>query len=251
MMKMGKPSPRVYSLLFLFLIVLIVMSLSIIQAITASIGNARMVLRVKQGESIEKYVLIKNVNNVSVNIQLDVSGDLEDYIKLNEKNFNLNPGEGKKAYFTIDAKKSGSSETKINVKFIPSDGSNGVGLSSTVIVIAEESKSGWFDWFSGDDKNNATESDNNETSGDVSIGSKKTNINQSTINNKNPQATEDPKKSNSLLVISSIVSIILLLLLIILVFYSKKIRNKKSEVIEDKKNQEGTVTKPKKSVKLQ
>ena len=130
-----------------FVVVLIFLSSSVF-AITGSIGNARMILRAEQGDSIEKYILVKNVNNVSVNIELSASGDLEDYVDIKDSNFSLGPEEEKKAYFTIQAAKPGTTETKINVKFSPVDGKNGVGLSSTVIVITKET--GWFDWL-GDD----------------------------------------------------------------------------------------------------
>jgi hypothetical protein len=106
--------------------------------LTGSIGNARMVLRMKQGESIDKCILVKNVNPKDVTISLDVTGDLADAIVLQEKEFALAAKTDKNACFTLTAKKSGTTETKINIKFAPVDGGNGVGLSSTIIVIAEK-----------------------------------------------------------------------------------------------------------------
>ena len=133
----------------LLLIVLLVSMVSV-SAITGSIGNARMILHAEQGDTIEKSVLVKNVNDVAVDIELTASGDLADYVDIQDEKFTLRAGEEKKAYFTIEVKKAGTTETKINVKFTPQEGKNGVGLSSTIIIIAEESS--WFDWGSSDDE---------------------------------------------------------------------------------------------------
>ena len=104
-------------------------------AITGSIGNARMILRSDTGETIDKYILVRNTNNVSIDIEIFASGDLEEDIDIKDDNFTLAPGEDKKAYFAIDVKEVGTFESKVNVMFAPEEG-NGVGLSSTVIVIA-------------------------------------------------------------------------------------------------------------------
>lgn len=155
-MKIGKKN--IY--ISLIIIVIIFGFISSAYAITGSIGNARMILKenqdgetIKVGDKIEKYVLVKNVNEVNVDITLFSSGDLGEYVDIRDKEFTLAPGEEKKAYFIIEVKKGGTTETRINVQFSPEEG-NGVGLSSTVIIIAE--KSGLFDWF-----------DNNEDEVDI------------------------------------------------------------------------------------
>jgi hypothetical protein len=127
---------RVKILMSCFLFLLIIFSsVSPVLAITGSIGNARMVLRAEKGEEIQKYILVKNVNDVPVNIELFPTGDLEDSIFIIDSEFSLSAGEEKKAYFTIKAQKEGTTETKVNVKFTPQDEGNGVGLSSTIILI--------------------------------------------------------------------------------------------------------------------
>ena len=93
-----------------------------------------MVLRMEQGEEIEKYILVKNVNDIPLTIDLIAAGELADEVKLKENSFVLYPKEEKRAYFTITAAKSGTTETKINVKFTPEEG-NGIGLSSSIIII--------------------------------------------------------------------------------------------------------------------
>lgn len=119
------------------LIIFLVLMQPAVSGLTASIGNSRMVLRAAPGEDIEKYILVRNVNNASVTINLFASGDLATNIKLAEESFVLVAGEEKKAYFTIKADEAGTTETKINVAFKPEEGS-GAGLSSTVILIADE-----------------------------------------------------------------------------------------------------------------
>jgi hypothetical protein len=117
-------------------ILLMIILISNVFALTAKIGNARMVLRVDTGEQIKRSIRVINDNDVSVEINLFASGDLKDDIEIIDNNFILQPGEEKRAYFTIDVKKSGTTESNINVKFIPEQG-NGAGISSTIIIIAK------------------------------------------------------------------------------------------------------------------
>lgn len=122
------------SLVILALTLITLLSVNAL-AITASIGNSRMVLRLETGETIEKYILVRNINDESVTIDLSASGELADRVTLEEEMFELGPGEEKNAYFTISALEEGTTETKINIRYTPEEG-NGVGLTSTVIVIA-------------------------------------------------------------------------------------------------------------------
>jgi len=131
-------SKKIFSVLMLLIITISSVSFALAASdiITGSIGNSRMILRLNTGDQIEKSVRVINVNDVSVEINISVTGDLQQDITLKDESFILGPGEEKKAYFTIDVKESGTTETSINVQFSPVDGKNGVGLSSTVIVIA-------------------------------------------------------------------------------------------------------------------
>lgn len=128
--------------LILFLIIL----MPHVIAITGSLGFARMVLKAEVGDTIEKYILVRNVNSFPVNIELSVSGDLEKDIYIGDNNFTLAPSEEKKVYFTIEVKEEGTTESKINVKFISPNGES-IGLSSTIIVIAGQSVSNVSDDF--------------------------------------------------------------------------------------------------------
>lgn len=139
-------------------------------AITASIGNARMILRAETGDTLEKSILVKNINNVSVNIVLTASGDLQDSITIKDKNFTLQPNEEKNAYFTIKVTKTGTTESKINVQFTPVGGKNGAGLSSTIVVIA--SGESLDDSINEDNNSDNTSSPSTKTSisGRISVG---------------------------------------------------------------------------------
>ena len=119
-------------------LVLVLLMLSSVSAITGKIGNARMIIRAETGDVIEKSIRVINDNEVSLEISVSSSGDLAEDIDILDKNFVLLPGEEKKAEFTIKVKDEGTKEGKVDVQFSPVDGENGVGLSSTVIVIAED-----------------------------------------------------------------------------------------------------------------
>lgn len=172
------------------LILILLLTISSASAITASIGNSKMVLRSPPDVEVEKYILVKNVNNVSVTIEMIVNGDLKDNVKLKDNNFTLSPGEDKKAYFTIKADNEGSYTTKINVKFTPEKG-NAVGLSSTIIFIAGSGKG---------DNNSEDSSVENQNSSKLSLSK----LIQSNISN----------SVNLMLISTTVLSAILLVLLL-------------------------------------
>ena len=132
-------------------ILIVLVSISLISATTGSIGNARMILRVTQGDNIEKSILVKNVNDVPIDIEIHVSGDLANDIELKEDSFRLKAGEDRQAFFTIKVRNGGTTESKINIAFRPEEG-NSVGLSATIIVIAEENNNGFFSFGSNTEK---------------------------------------------------------------------------------------------------
>jgi len=139
----------VFVISFLVALILIINVL----AITPSIGNARMILKATTGDILEKSILVKNTNDVAVNIILTASGDLQNSIIIKDSNFTLQPNEEKNAEFTIKVTKTGTTETKINVQFTPVGERNGAGLFSTIVVIANETEI----------KQNYTDSDKNES----------------------------------------------------------------------------------------
>lgn len=128
---------RLLKILFVLLLVLVPAS----YALTASIGNAKMILRpeVLPGEEtvIERSIKVNNVNDVPVDIELEAQGDLINIVEILDKSFTLQPGETKHANFIITLQYGGHYEGKIAVKFTPSEGGQGVGLSSSIIILAE------------------------------------------------------------------------------------------------------------------
>jgi len=186
-------------------------------AITAKIGNGVMVLRGEIGDEIEKYVLVINDNNVSVNIKLSASGDLKDYITIKDTDFTLKPGEEKKAYFTIEVRKEGTTESKINVQFTPVDGKNGVGLSSTITVIAGENS---------DENTDDTNIDENTDAGSDT----ESNVNSSTRAASTSVTTNIIiENSNKNVIAFGTTMVLALIFIVVLILYYAKFKKKPEE----------------------
>lgn len=183
---------------FFLVMLMLVLAISQVSAIEGRIGNSRMVLHAETGELVERSILVINENSVPLTIEIGASGDLADNIELRDTTFVLLPGEEKKAYFIISSDNEGTFESKINVKFIPEEES-GIGLSSTVVLIA-----------AGEDKSN-----NENILDDLAYND---------IDN-NSNNTSDSPSTSTVLAISTAVLIIVLMALIV---YANKRRNKKS-----------------------
>lgn len=212
-------------LVLLGFIVLIILGFAgYVSAITGSVGNARMIVRAQVGEEIDKYIVVKNVNNVSVNIEIWAEGNLSKYIDFKENNFTLAPGGEKKVDFTIKAVEEGTTETKIKIKFVPTEGGNGVGLTSTVIVIA-----GKDDGTVDDETDIIDESDTASDESDTSQ-------NLTAITGKITDKINNGVKSIGIKGIVILITIVLAIILITLVIFMKKSSKKGfNEEIKPKK----------------
>ena len=213
------------SIVLIILLALLMSTISV-YALTANIGNARMVLRANVGDTIEKTILVKNINNESIELSVYPSGELGSDITVKDTNFTLAPGEEKNARFTIKVTKEGTTESKINVKFYSPSEKKGVGLSSTVILIVNSSET--------------TEStDNNDTTGNTDT----TDSNGTSIENK--VNVTNIINMGPLMISFAVTGVILLVFLVLLIVYYVKSKKKDSE-----KNGEVVVkeTKPKKKV---
>ncbi|MBS3098751.1 hypothetical protein J4462_00915 [Candidatus Pacearchaeota archaeon] len=202
----------------LFIVLILLLSLTSVSAITASIGNSRMVLRLSIGEEVEKYVLVKNINDVPITIDISVSGDLADSVELIDEQFVLNPKEEKKAYFRISTDEKRTTETKINVKFTPEEG-QGVGLSSTVVLIANDDMTNdeeQFDELSDEINEEDTQDEENDDAGEF-------NFNPRNV----PDEEEKGLSITQLLILSSA---ILVLVFVILIVYANKVNRRKKKV---------------------
>jgi hypothetical protein len=184
-----------------------------VSAITGRLGNSRMVLRLDVGEEARRSLLVENVNDVPITIEMAASGDLAGNVEFEENSFTLQPGEEKKAYFTIETKEPGTTETKINVMFKPPQGT-GVGLSANIVVISEGEAIG---------ENEETPAEDNE---------------DSEVNEENPGFSFNPSGQNvqagsegsfkfTPITILTISTIFLIVVFLILIIYSGKLNRKK------------------------
>ncbi len=131
------------TLIFAFVIVFLVSNGILVSALTGSIGNAKMVLYPEvngwTNTVIEKTILVRNVNDVPINITLKLDENASSFIDLIDETFILEPGEETKAQIEIRVKKEGKYEGRVNVFFKPVEGKDaGVVLSSTIVVIAKK-----------------------------------------------------------------------------------------------------------------
>ena len=191
-------------------------------AITASIGNARMVLRADVGDVLDKYILVRNINNVSVDIVLTASGDLADDITIKDSNFTLEPGDEKNAYFTLKVTKPGMTESKINVQFTPTGQKNGGGLSSTIIVIANDTGSD-----NSDNTDNTDTTDNTDASTDTSDSS------SSTATSTSVTGMISVGKDNKYLVPLIVTGVVALIFIVLLIIYYSRFKKKDEKEIEE------------------
>jgi hypothetical protein len=122
----------------LIILLTVVITMGYVSAVTGSIGNSRMIINAKTGDVIERTILVKNVNNISVAIEMFSSGDLASDLKIQNANFTLGPGEERKVNISIKVTKEGSTETSVNVRFTGVGEKSGVGLSSTIIINAQK-----------------------------------------------------------------------------------------------------------------
>lgn len=128
---------------YLILVLLLVLALNAF-ALSASIGNARMILypEIAPGETvtIERTILVRNINNVSVLIHLDPFEELENMTEILDNDFVLEPLQEKDARFRLTIEEPGRYEGSIAVSFAPAEDpqGSGVGLLSNIIVIARE-----------------------------------------------------------------------------------------------------------------
>lgn len=109
---------RKIAVLTLLLVLVVVSS---VYAISGRIGNGKMFLKAEVSDdepaSIEKYILVRNVNDISVKIQLVSDGNIKDFITITDKEFVLAPGQDRKANFIINVEQPGLYEGRINVYF--------------------------------------------------------------------------------------------------------------------------------------
>jgi hypothetical protein len=204
-------SKKEYVLVTLIFIGLMILSqFALVSAITGSMGNARMVLYPEvnglTNTIIEKSILVKNVNDVAIDIKLEVDENSTEFLELVDEEFTLQPGEEKRAEFKVKVKKPGKYEGKINVFFSESgdEKSGGVVLSSNIIVIAKNPND------TGEEEEEVNEEVNENS--EIPITGKAT--------------SENNKERNPVGIFLTITTVILIIVLIILFILSEKKRKK-------------------------
>ena len=188
----------------LILLALLLVCTSLVSALTASIDNTKMIIKASQGTTIEKYILVKNINDVDVNIELSVSSSLRKVITLQERYFTLAPGSGKKAYFEIDIPDLKTKEGTIDILFSPGSGEKDVLISSTISIFPQPPQ----------EKKNIK-----STTSEIQDSKKETSINDKNINNK-----------NQFILTGSLTTILILLalfFLLVLSSYKKRVKEDK------------------------
>jgi len=130
------------SIVILLLSCLLILPSSL--ALTGSLGNAKMILRpdVAEGETvtIEKTILVNNVNEVPITVTLEPDFRYKKIIDIPNNEFIMQPGDSKNVHFTITLKSAGDYQGKIMVKFVSADpdfNSPPIGLSSQIYIFAE------------------------------------------------------------------------------------------------------------------
>lgn len=125
---------------FLFLILLL---LPLVHSLTASIGNAKAILRINASPEepaiIERTILVNNKNEIPVKVTLTPTEEFEKFVEIIDKEFVLQPDESKKALFILTIDRGGTIKGNINVGFSPADPTikeNSVGLSSNIIILS-------------------------------------------------------------------------------------------------------------------
>ncbi len=117
------------------ILVIILVFLPNVLAITGEIGNAKAVLNREWNgkETLERTILVRNSNDVKLSIKLEPSDEIKDIVELIDGEFELQPGEEKKARYNLKIEEEGRWNGKINVYFRPEEG-NSVVLSSVIIL---------------------------------------------------------------------------------------------------------------------
>ncbi|NOZ81486.1 MAG: hypothetical protein GXP63_07540 [DPANN group archaeon] len=133
--------------IFVFSLMLLA-SIAMVNGLSASIGNARMVLQTQVASDkmvfVERSIKVININNVSVNVHLTPLGNLTGITQILDNDILLQPGESKDARFKVQILEPGFYEGLIAVGFSevgPDARAGGVGLQSNIIINAQLNES--------------------------------------------------------------------------------------------------------------
>lgn len=129
------------------LIIILALMLLVLPAaysLTASIGNAKAILRVNASPDdpaiLPRTIEVFNKNDIAVRITLTPDVKFEKFIDIKDKEFILQPGESKKAAYILTIDRGGQIEGLINVAYRaaePGARETPVGLSAKLVILSE------------------------------------------------------------------------------------------------------------------
>ena len=111
-------------------------------AASGSIQPPKMIFRVEAPANVTGSINVMNPNNDSLNVSIKASGDITGLAQLSENEIVLSANETKAVSFDVFVPSAGSYNGEIIFSFSPpGGGTQGVALSSTIIIIANASQS--------------------------------------------------------------------------------------------------------------
>lgn len=125
----------------LMILIAVFLILPLVSALLGSIGYAKTIIY-PQGslpQTIEKTILVKNINNVSVEITLSLDANGKEFLELIDDNFILQPNENKTARFLVYINDTINYEGNILVEF-SANGESSVILPATIKVIQQQNQ---------------------------------------------------------------------------------------------------------------
>ncbi len=126
----------------IYIIISIIILASAVNGLSASIGNAKAIVRVNLTEVptvLERSILVNNVNEIPVRVEIKPGSSLQGIIQVKDKEFELQPDESLKARYKVVLTKPGTYQGKIFVAFAPADSSikeQPMGLAASLAIIA-------------------------------------------------------------------------------------------------------------------
>lgn len=207
----------------IFVIIGVLLSVNMVFGLSASIGNAKAIIRVDLNEVptiINRTILVNNVNEIPVSVAIKPNDDIKDIIQIEDKVFDLKPDASLKAKFKIVLKRPGTYRGKILVSFYPNDTtlkSQPVGMAAQLIIIASAVDGvNYPNYTPINETNNETNtivennSSNNDTHVTINLGGSKPKVNTTT--NTDKKATTNTKNSSTSVIIGIITVVVIVLL---------------------------------------
>ncbi len=162
----------------IYIIISVIILATAVHGLSASIGNAKAIVRVNLTEVptiLERSILVNNVNDIPVRVEIKPENSLQGIIQVEDKEFELQPDESLKARYKVVLTRPGTYQGKIFVAFAPADSTikeQPMGLAANLAIIATAVKgvnynensheSANEDTISGEEKNNSGNKNNTE-----------------------------------------------------------------------------------------